>query len=73
MIEVKIIGDASRGIYLNRELLHKGYVQGVHYDFKYMKSKYDPINGQLMESKHVIFKFHEGHESLASWFSLKYI
>lgn len=73
MIEVKIIGDATKGIQLNQELLHKGYMQGVHYDFKYIKSKYDPINGQLVESKHVIFKFHEGYESLGSWFRLKYI
>jgi len=73
VIEVKLLDtDASRGMFLNHALKEMGYVNGKHYDFKYVATMWDPMSGHLVENKHVIFMFHDEHESIASWFKLKY-
>lgn len=73
MIEFKLYYDANKGIYLNNELRMKGYTQDIHYNFRYVPNSWDPITGQPIEPKHVIFEFYDEHESLATWFSLKYL
>lgn len=72
VIEVKLYISASQGIDIVHELNRLGYKQGMHYDFKYNQTNWDPITYHLIEEKHVVFMFHDDHETLASWFRLKW-
>jgi hypothetical protein len=72
MIEIKLHIDAARGIEISRELETKGYKKNIHYDFAYNQTKWDPITYHQVEERHVVFKFHDEHESIASWFRLRY-
>lgn len=72
MIEVKLYVSALKGIDISHDLNRLGYTQGVHYDFKYIQTKWDPITNHLVEEKHVVYMFHTEHEILASWFRLKW-
>jgi hypothetical protein len=72
MIEVKLYVSALKGIDISHDLNRLGYKQGVHYDFRYIQTKWDPMSCHLVEEKHVVFMFHTDHETLASWFRLKW-
>jgi hypothetical protein len=72
VIIIKLYIDAMRGIEISHELEAKGYRKGIEYDFAYHTTQWDPITYHQVDEKHVIFMFHNEHEAIASWFSLRF-
>jgi hypothetical protein len=54
-----------------REMRDNGMIQGVDFDFKYNQAKYEDWSGDYIAPEHTVFIFY--NESLASWFTLKYV
>ena len=70
MIKVLLIGyRLDRIISIVHELRNQNLTQGVDFDFEYLPPTWDGFSGRM--TNHAIFTFYK--DSLASWFSLKYV
>lgn len=71
MISVVVIGKSVNDILeIVHDLRNLNYVQNHDFDFEYQAGQLD-FYGNLISDKQTIFKFY--NESLATWFSLKYL
>lgn len=71
MISVVVIGKSVNDILeIVQDLRNLNYVQNKDFDFEYRAGQLD-FYGNLIADKQTIFKFY--NESLATWFSLRYL